>query len=66
MNVFGVYKIIPGMEKADRDVFSFSQKLFGRFRIVRRKHFFTHRIINWWNSLPQDAMGITNLNGSKK
>lgn len=66
MNGFGVYKIIAGMEKADREVFSSSQKLFGRFRIVRRKHFFTHCIINWWNSLPQDAMRVTNPNGSKK
>ena len=38
----------------------------GRFRIEKRKYFFTHCIIKLRNSLPQDVVMATNLDGFKR
>ena len=38
----------------------------GRFRIDKRKYFFTQRIVKLWNSLPQDVVMATNLDGFKR
>ena len=38
----------------------------GRFRSNKRKCFFTQLIVKLWNSLPQDVMTATNLDGFKR
>ena len=59
------------------DIFSLSQNtrtqwghpmklIGGRSRTNKRNYFFTHCIIKLWNSLPQDVVMSTNLDGFKK
>ena len=71
-----VCKIMHGVENVDRETFfSLSQntrtrshpmKLFGgRSRTNRRKYLFTQHIVKLWNSLPQDVVMATNLDGFK-
>ena len=38
----------------------------GRFRTNKRKYFFTQPIVRLWNSLPQDVVMATNLDGYKR
>ena len=38
----------------------------GRSRTNKRKDFFIQHIVKLWNSLPQDVVIATNLDGSKK
>ena len=38
----------------------------GRSRTNKRKDFFTQRIVKLWNSLPQDVVMSTNLDGFKR
>ena len=38
----------------------------GRSRTNKRKHFFTQRTVKLWNSLPQDVVIATNLDGFKR
>ena len=70
-----VYKIIHGMKNVDRETFfSLSHNtqahpmklIVGRFRTDKRKYFFTQRIVKLWNSLPQDVVMATNLDGFKR
>ena len=38
----------------------------GRSRTNKRKYFFSQRIVKLWNSLPQDVVMATNLDGFKR
>ena len=38
----------------------------GRFSTDKRKDFFTQHIVKLWNSLPQDVVMATNLDGSER
>ena len=38
----------------------------GRFRTDKRKYFFAQCIVLQWNSLPQDVVMATNLDGFKR
>ena len=38
----------------------------GRYRTDNRKYFFRQRIVNLWNSLSQDVVMATNLDGFKR
>ena len=38
----------------------------GRSRANKRKDFFTQRRVNLWNSLPQDVVMATHLDGFKR
>ena len=38
----------------------------GRSRTNKRKYFFTQHIVKLWNSLPQDVVMATNLDGFKR
>ena len=38
----------------------------GRSRTNKRKYFFTQLIVKLWNSLPQDVVMATNLDGFKR
>ena len=38
----------------------------GRFRTNKRKYFFTQHTVKLWNSLPQDVVMATNLDGFKR
>ena len=38
----------------------------GRFRIIKKKDFFTQHIVTLWNSLPHDVVMATNLDGFKR
>ena len=68
------YKIMHGMENVDRETFfplsqntriqAHPMKLIGgRSRTNKRKYFFTQHIVKLWNSLPQDVVMATNLDG---
>ena len=76
-DVIEVYKIRQGMENVDRETFfSLSQNtrtpghpmklIGGRSRTYKRKYFFTKCIEILWNSLPQDVVMATNLDGFKR
>ena len=72
-----VYKIMHGMENVDRETFfSPSQNIGtqcghpmkligGRSRTGKRKYFITQHTVRLWNSLPQDVVMATNLDGFK-
>uniref|UniRef100_K7F1Z4 Reverse transcriptase domain-containing protein n=1 Tax=Pelodiscus sinensis TaxID=13735 RepID=K7F1Z4_PELSI len=62
-----VYKIMSGVERADKEKLFISShnrrtrghqmKLMGsRFKTNKRKFFFTQRVVNLWNSLPEEAV----------
>uniref|UniRef100_K7GG65 Reverse transcriptase domain-containing protein n=1 Tax=Pelodiscus sinensis TaxID=13735 RepID=K7GG65_PELSI len=62
-----VYKIMNGVERADKEKLFISSlyrrtrghqmKLMGsRFKTNKRKFFFTQRVVNLWNSLPEEAV----------
>jgi len=69
-----VYKVLSGKEKVNKDKFftlaqdnhglrGHNQRLFKpRCRTTVRKQFFTNRIINQWNSLPQEVINATTVN----
>ena len=72
-----VYKIMHGVENVDKETFfSLSQNtrtrghpmklIGGRSRKNKRKDFFTQRIGKLWNSLPQDVVMATNLDGFRR
>ena len=72
-----LYKIMHGVENVTRETFfSLSQNtrtqghpmklIGGRFRTNKRKYFFTQCIVKLWNSLPQDVVMATNLDGFKR
>ena len=72
-----VYKIMHGLEKVEKDVFfslshntrtrGHSMKLLSsRVRTDRRKYYFTQRVINTWNSLPQEVVAATSIASFKR
>ena len=72
-----VYKIMTGKEKIEKEQFFHladnSHGLRGhslkirkeRARLDIRKYFFSQRIVNVWNSLPQQVVDATSVNGFK-
>ena len=72
-----VYKIMHGMENVDKETFfslyqntrtrGHPMKLIGgTSRTNKRKDFFTQRRVKLCNSLPQDVVMTTNLDGFKR
>ena len=73
-NLIEAYKILNGIERVDLHSFTaaapdnhglrgHTQKLFQpRWRTTARKTFFTNRIINDWNNLPQEVIDATSVN----
>ena len=71
-----VFKILNGIDKCDKDQLfrvqtnqrtrGHTQKLFKRqFRLDLRKYFFSQRVIDDWNSLPEDVVSSENINQFK-
>ncbi len=71
-----VYKILTGIDKADKTQLfilnrdartrGHSLKLCKKqFRLDIRKHTFSQRTINWWNSLPEEVISAESLNQFK-
>ena len=64
-----VYKILNGLEKINPD------SMFTRCHTMKlekkhvhldsRKYFFTQRVIDYWNTLPQTAIDAENINNFK-
>ena len=71
-----IYKIMHGLEKVEKEVFfSLSHNtrtrhsiklLSSRVRTDRRKYYFTQRVINTWNSLPQEVVAATSIDSFKR
>ena len=71
-----VYKIMHGVENVDKKTSPPSQNtrtwghpmklIGGRSRTNKRKYFFTQHIVKLWNSVPQDVVMDTNLDGFKR
>ncbi|MES9884550.1 MAG: reverse transcriptase family protein [Sedimenticola sp.] len=71
-----VYKILTGIDKADKTQLfilnrdtrtrGHSLKLCKKqFRLDIRKHSFSQRTINWWNSLPEEIISAESVNQFK-
>ena len=72
-----VYKMMHGVGNVERETFfSLSQNtrtrghpmklIGGRSRTNKRKYFSTQHIVELWNSLPQDVVMATHLDGFKR
>ena len=71
-----VYKILNGFENIDWKLLFTRAKYDGTrghsmklekkaFRLDNRKYFFTQRVIDYWNALPQTAIDAKNVNEFK-
>lgn len=71
-----VFKIVKGYENVDsRQFFKFSDVVFTRnnglklqvkrFRSIIAKNFFTYKVLNHWNRLPEEVVNATSINSFK-
>ena len=74
-DVIQVFKIIHGIDKIDEDIFEVpltqrtrgnSKRIFKKHsRLNTRKCFFSQRVVNVWNSLPENVVCAQSVNSFK-